>query len=195
MNDIEKVIYGRSAIEEYRRIVSIKGTKGTFDVVKLNKKMKDINMSIEEFNDFNLNMNLQEADRCYRFRRKDNFETPAICDSCIGRMTHNCYTILCGNPDQVYNYIDYTPNSLIVKEQVDYAQNLNIEIPYLLTPMAGFMNHKLFSSLNQICIGFGHKIIEPEFNLFWGMEEILKIGEKLTSAYYSINGKNYKDYL
>jgi len=195
MNDIEKLIYGREAINEYVNNIKIKGVKAEKDIKKLNQALENIGMDKTTFTLFNMQQNFREIDRCFRFRKIDNPNEVALCDNCEGRCKTQCHNPLpehrfeyfggCMNDyNTYYQNFDYlVPNSLIMKEQMDKCSELGIDPKtiHILRPTSLILTHDFGFTWPNFCVGYGHQIEEPRFDIFWKMDEIIKFGHKIYS--------------
>jgi len=196
MNNIEKLIYGRNAIDKYLEIIKIKGAKSNKDAKKLSESLEHIGMDKKTFYLFNTSQNFLEADRCFRFRKNDNPEEIAICDNCVGRCNIQCYNPTeelrrkyfggCTTPgkDFINSFNNLVPNSLIMKEQINELQKLGLIVDdyYIISPVSLFLTYDTNFTLPDFCVGFAHKINEPQFDIFWGMEKLIEFGHNVFHA-------------
>lgn len=181
MDELTKLLKFRNLYDEYQKIINIKGIKTEKDVSNYKQSLRDIGfISTKQAFDINLKLNLIEADNCFRFRRKDNFETPALCDGCEGRSVISCIGVACGGGDTEMSIFDeYTPDSLIVKEQRDESIRINRAPLFFIRPLSVFHLERLNEYTTPYCIGVRYKIKEPDFDIFWGMDFHCEFGETM----------------
>jgi len=184
-NDIDKLIAGRIAIDEYIEACRIKGCKSPADSNRMISTLADIGFDTASFYDFNFDQNLKEVDRSYRFRRWDNPEAPALCDSCVGRFTLPCYSNIgdcsVSGIDMVYAFDKHTPDDLWKKEQEEESARTGAIPAFFAKPFCFFMMQQIVYPPEQYCTGVAVKILEPRFDVLWGMEnyKIYEIGNTI----------------
>lgn len=144
-------------------------------------------------------MCLKEVDRCYRFRSINNIENVGICDGCIGRCKVTCYSKDVLNflncPEEVgadyFNeFKKYTPNSLMIKEQIDEIERLNITPLHIEEPISFYLGYSFGMTFPNFCVFKCHKINEPDFDLTWGMEVHIEFGKIIYNAMKTLNERD-----
>lgn len=182
---IDRLLFGRTAINEYYLAMNIKGKKTRADFDRLAAALSTLGFAdTSEFFDYNLTMDLQEADRCFRFRTLADDNAPAICDNCTGRCDAMCITSCNGGSDVgrpwIDGYIKHTPDSAIVAEQDEEAVRQGKTLDFHIVPIIMILCHDISEAQGSLspgfCTGKAVQIIEPRFDWLWGMESYRQYG-------------------
>lgn len=186
--DIKKLTAGRALIESYWKSLKFKGRKTTGDIERMFSGLKSLGFAdTSAFFEFNLGMNLKEADRCMRFRTLADDNQPAVCDNCAGRCNVMCITSCASGPEAGQPWIDgyypHTPESAIVAEQHAEASRLGIAIDFVVVPIIMILCHDISESSGSLspgfCTGKAVQIVEPQFDWLWGMESYRGYGARI----------------
>lgn len=181
---IQQLLLGRAAVDNYMAAIIFKGLKTETDSMMMHDNIKAAGFqSLDDFYARNLLMNLQEADRCYRFRRQDAQSTPFLCDGCAGRSTTMCITSCSGGGTVgmpwVRSFDRYSPESLMVTEQFEKASHDGITLLFWGSPICYFLMHDVGGTVPGYCRGVFVEVSRPQFDIFWRMENYLKYGAEI----------------
>lgn len=168
MNDIDKLLIGRNAIDNHNRNYLIKGVYTNPDNILLKEALMSIGMDITDFYTFDLHCVLYEIDKCYRVRSKADSTLNSFCDQCEGRSVP-CYSIGCKttNTGPLSNTIPPKEESEIYIDQQNYLNSVGINIEarpraFQVLEWLDFNGHFPTHCCMQLYL-----IKEPAFNLFW----------------------------
>lgn len=194
MNDIEKLLHCRHAVNEYRASVEFKGRTSEADVRTMKSALAEVDFNeIDDFFDFNLGMNLKEADRCIRFRRNDDTTKAAVCDSCDGRSAVVCVESCVGGHTVgrpwITAYDVHTPEMLMATDQIVEATRLNVTPGFIMTPISYFLQHGVGDTIPDYCLGRMIQIAEPQFDMYWEMDRIIEYGKTIYQNILAANGR------
>jgi len=143
--------------------------------------------------EFNVAMNVLEYDRCYKIRPigKESIEDDGsitvddFCirgNKCIERGFVTCVFDLkfvsCVTLERIYQKIIKLDDSNMGKEYIEKARSLGIDEPigvdglYVPHPFTSLCCSRRFPDTHtpEHCVGKCIKVIEPRFDIFWGME-------------------------
>jgi hypothetical protein len=165
--NISILLQGRKIVDDYNIKVKRYGDL-PYLIEKVENDLSSLEFTLATFLQFDQNMVLYEIDECYRIRRKDNPDAPALCDECIGRAP-KCYLGVEANCFQGKASIPPMNESKIAKEYIDAS--IAVDFDYMSHPEPSGIRLLQFldfaNGLPNDCFGFFRKIKEPRFELFW----------------------------
>jgi hypothetical protein len=194
ITDIEKLLYCRQAVDDYRYAIEFKGRTVEADVVRMKGQLQAAGfLEIDEFFTFNFIENLREVDRCYRFRMVDNHDKPAVCDSCAGRSVVMCIQSCSGGTGiglpWFSDFLKHTPESEMIAEQQAAADAAGEAIQFPVAPIGYFLCISVGATFPGYCIGCYHQVAAPGFDVFWGMDSYMRYGDIIIKQMDAANGR------